>query len=70
MRMLAAAILAASISPAFAAVPQAQVDSDAFLATLDLVPGDAGHVDARCTAADALAKRLMAELAARTGAAT
>ena len=68
--MLAAAVLAVSMGPAFAAVPQAQVDSDAFLSTLDLVPADATRVDARCDAAETLARRLMADLAARTGAAT
>ena len=67
---VATAMLAASISPAFAAVPQAQVDSDAFLATVNLVPADAAAVDDRCDSADTLAKRLMAELAARTGAAS
>lgn len=63
----AAAVLAASITPALAAIPQAQVDSDAFLATVDLVPADAAAVGARCEAAETLAKRLMADLAARTG---
>lgn len=71
MRLLAAAaLLAASIDPALAAVPQAQVRSDAFLATLDLVPADASAVATRCDDAEALAKRLLADLAARTGAAT
>lgn len=71
MRLLAAAtVLAASITPAFASVPQAQADSDAFLATLDLVPANAAAVAARCDATDALAKRLMADLAARSGDAT
>lgn len=66
---VAAAVLAVSISPALAAVPQAQADSDAFLATVNLVPADAAAVAARCDAADTLAKRLMGDLAARTGAA-
>jgi thimet oligopeptidase len=75
MRLFAAAaVLAASIvpvlaSPALAAVPQAQVDSDAFLSTVDLVPADAAAVNTRCDAAETLAKRLMSDLAARTGAA-
>jgi thimet oligopeptidase len=68
--LLAAAVMAASITPALAAMPQAQSDSDAFLATVNLVPTDPAVVTARCDAADALAKRLMSELAGRTGAAS
>lgn len=68
MRLFAAAaVLAATITPAFAAAPQAQLDSDAFLSTIALAPAEAAAVEARCEAADTLAKRLMAELAARTG---
>lgn len=53
-----------------ASAPQAQVDSDRFQATIDVNPASAAAVTARCDAAETLAKRLMTELAARSGAAT
>ena len=62
--------LAGAIGVASAAVPQAQLDSDAFLAQLDLDPADVAAVDARCGVADTLATRLKADLAERTGPAT